>query len=79
VDGYPDAAGRPIGSWTTADVQVRYTPTRGPLGGTAVTLNIQNLLNSDPPFYDSPEGVAFDAANTNVLGRFVSVQLTRSW
>ena len=25
------------------------------------------------------EGVAYDAANTNVLGRFVSLQLTRSW
>ncbi|MBJ7483470.1 TonB-dependent receptor [Brevundimonas sp.] len=79
VDGYPDVTGRPIGSWTTADVQVRYAPTHGPLEGTTLTLNVQNLLNTDPPFYDAPEGVAYDAANTNVLGRFVSIQLTRSW
>jgi iron complex outermembrane recepter protein len=79
VDGYPDVTGRPIGSWTTADVQFRYAPTRGVLGGTSLTLNVQNILDTDPPFYDSPEGVAFDAANTSVLGRFVSVQLTRSW
>ena len=25
------------------------------------------------------EGVAYDAANTNVLGRFISIQLTRAW
>ena len=79
VDGYPDVTGRPIGSWTTADVQIRYAPMRGPLEGTTLTVNVQNLLNTDPPFYDAPEGVAYDAANTNVLGRFISIQLTRAW
>lgn len=79
VDGYPDITGRPIGSWTTADVQLRYAPTRGPLEGTTMLLNVQNLFDADPPFYNAPEGVAYDAANANVIGRFVSVQLTRSW
>lgn len=79
VDGYPDITGRPIGSWTTADIQLRYAPTRGPLEGTTVLLNVQNLFDADPPFYNAPEGVAYDAANANVVGRFVSVQFTRSW
>ena len=79
VDGYPDATGRPIGSWTTADVQFRYAPTHGIFDGASLTLNVQNVLDTDPPFYDSPEGVAFDAANTGVVGRLVSIQLTRSW
>ncbi len=79
VDGYPDVAGRRIGSWTTADAQIRYAPSHGPLADTTLTLNVQNLLDSDPPFYDAPEGVAYDAANTNVLGRFVSIQLSRNW
>lgn len=79
MDGYPDATGRPIGSWTTADVQFRYAPTHGIFDGASLTLNVQNVLDTDPPFYDSPEGVAFDAANTGVVGRLVSIQLTRSW
>jgi outer membrane receptor protein involved in Fe transport len=79
VDGYPEVTGRRIGSWTTADIQLRYSPEQGWLGGTSVTLNVQNLLDADPPFYDAPEGVAYDAANTNVLGRFISIQLTRRW
>lgn len=79
VAGYPDVTGREIGSWTTMDVQIRYAPTTGAFSGTSVALNVQNLFDRDPPFYDSPEGVAYDAANTNVLGRFVSLQLTRTW
>jgi len=79
VDSYRDLAGSRIGSWTTADVQLRYAPETGPLQGSAVALTVQNLFDRDPPFYDAPEGVGYDAANTNVLGRFVSLQLTRTW
>ena len=40
---------------------------------------MQNLFDRAPPFYDAPEGVAYDAANANVMGRFVSLQLTKAW
>lgn len=79
VDGYRDLAGARIGSWVTADVQVRYAPQAGPLAGSTVALTVQNAFDRDPPFYNAPEGIGYDAANTNVIGRFVSLQLTRAW
>lgn len=79
VDAYRDLRGKRIGSWSTADLAVRFIPDRGFLAGTGFTLTVQNLFDRDPPFYDAPEGVAYDAANANVLGRFVSLQLTRAW
>ncbi len=79
VDSYRDLDGRAISAWTTADVQVRYSPDRGPLAGSTVSVSVQNLFDADPPFYDSPSGVAYDAANASVLGRFASVAVTRRW
>lgn len=79
VAGYKDDADGRIGSWTTADAQVRYAPEVGPLAGTSLALNVRNLFDRDPPFYDSPQGVGYDAANTDVVGRFVSFQLTKVW
>ncbi|UQV19770.1 TonB-dependent receptor [Brevundimonas albigilva] len=79
VSDYADLMGRRIGSWTTADLQARFAPQTGPFAGTSVALTVQNLLDRAPPFYDAPEGVAYDAANADVIGRYVSIQLTRSW
>ena len=47
--------------------------------GLSLTLNVLNLLNEEPPFYDAPAGIGYDAANTNVLGRQVSLQLVKRW
>lgn len=79
VADYRDLAGRPIGSWTTFDLSLRYRPTSGPLAGTALTFNVDNLFDRDPPFYNSPAGVGYDAANADVRGRYLSLQLVRSW
>lgn len=79
VGGYRDLAGDRIGSWTTGDLLVRFSPEGGVLAGTVLSLTVQNLFDRDPPFYDAPEGVGYDAANTHVLGRFVSLQLSRTW
>lgn len=79
VAGYKDDADGRVGSWTTTDVQVRYEPEAGLLAGTKLALNVRNLFDRDPPFYDSPQGVAYDAANTDVVGRCVSLQLTKVW
>lgn len=79
VDSYRDLAGSRIGSWTTADAQIRYAPETGPFQGSAVALTVQNLFDRDPPFYDAPEGIGYDAANTSVIGRFIALQLTRTW
>lgn len=81
VDAYRDLAGRGIDAWLTTDAQVRFEPDLdgGPLRGFAVTFTVQNLLDEDPPFYDAPEGIGYDAANADLLGRFVSFQVTKQW
>jgi len=79
VGNYRDLNGRRIDSWTTADLQLRLSPETGPLSGLEMALTVQNLFDTDPPFYDSPQGVAYDAVNANVLGRFVAFQVTRKW
>lgn len=81
VDDYRGAEGQKISSWTTGDLQLRWQPTaeQGPMQGLVVALSVQNLLDSSPPFYDAPQGVGYDPANADPLGRFVSLQLTKRW
>jgi outer membrane receptor protein involved in Fe transport len=74
-----DTAGRHIHAWTTADLNIAFTP-RGPAWrGLSLGLNVQNLLDKDPPFYDSPLGIGYDPTNASPIGRFVSLQLTKTW
>jgi outer membrane receptor protein involved in Fe transport len=75
------AAGVRIPSQTTADLQVEYRPSAvsGPLKGLSLALTVQNLFDSDPPFYDSPAGVGYDPANYDPSGRVVALQLTKAW
>ena len=81
LDGEHDPQGNRIGSWTTVDLQAAFhSPARsGELKGVTLALNVSNVLDTDPPFYDSPGGVGYDAANASALGRTVSVQLTKRW
>lgn len=81
VDDYATAAGARIGSWTTADLLVRWNaPVReGLLKNLSATLSVQNLLGTKPPFYDSFDGVGYDPTNADVLGRIVAVQLNKRW
>ena len=84
VDDYATAQGTRIDSWTTADAQVAWRP-QGPSAGEgldkglSLALSVQNLFDTDPPFYDAPQGVGYDPANADPLGRFVSLQLTKRW
>nr|WP_314121544.1 TonB-dependent receptor [uncultured Brevundimonas sp.] len=70
---------RQIDDWATFDGQVRYDFAAGWGEGLSLSLNVLNLSNAEPPFYDSPNGVGFDGANTNALGRQVSLQLVKRW
>lgn len=74
-------AGGRIPAQTTADLQVQYAAGArgGPLKGMVVALTVQNLFDSDPPFYDSPVGVGYDPANYDPQGRVVALQLTKTW
>ncbi len=81
VGAYHDLLGQRVASWSTFDLQLRYESqaTHGPLQGTKLALSVQNLFDRDPPFTDSSQGVGYDAANADALGRFISLQLTKRW
>lgn len=80
VDDYRSLQGEKIAAWTTVDAQVRWSPSGlAGLNGVDLSLSAQNLFDEDPPFYDNPQGFGFDPANATVVGRVVSLQLTKRW
>lgn len=81
VNRYHDLAGKRIGSWTTVDLELGYTApaTSGWAKGFTASLSVQNLFDRAPPFYDSPVGAGYDAANASALMRFVALQLSKRW
>jgi outer membrane receptor protein involved in Fe transport len=80
VDDYKTAQGKRIDSWTTLDAQIAWRAQGGGwTKGLSAALSVQNLFDTDPPFYDDPQGVGYDTANADPLGRFVSLQLTKRW
>jgi iron complex outermembrane receptor protein len=72
-----------ISSNTTADLTINYNTgdkeSGGWLNGVRVSLNIQNLLNRDPPFALNGTNLLFDPQNGSASGRTTSVQLTKKW
>jgi outer membrane receptor protein involved in Fe transport len=85
VNSYQDTSSRPnrkIASWTTFDLQARYGASQADpnrWNGASVALNVQNLFDTAPPFYNNPIGYGYDPANAELLGRFVSFQLSKFW
>lgn len=78
VAGAEDRLGRSIRANDTFDLQARWTaPDRW--GGVVASVIVRNVFDRDPPFYDNPTGFGFDATNADVIGRFVSLQLSKSW
>lgn len=78
VDDYRSTLGAKVGAWTTADLQVTWSPARW--DGATVAVSAQNLFDTDPPFYETENGtVGYDPANAEPLGRYLSVQLTQRW
>lgn len=80
TSAFRDVAGVRIGSLTTVDLQARISaPEGGWSEGTMLTFSVRNLFDKAPPFYDNPAGFAFDASQGDLIGRFVSLQLTKRW
>lgn len=77
----PGTPGADVDSWSTVDGQLLWRPQAGagPVRGFTLALNVSNLFDAGPPFYDSPNGVAYDPANADVVGRIASIQLVKSW
>lgn len=78
--GRDPLSNRQIDDWTTFDGQVRYDlGADKEAGGLSLSLNVLNLFSADPPFYDAPSGIGYDPANTNSVGRQISLLLVKRW
>jgi iron complex outermembrane receptor protein len=69
---------------TTFDLNMSYSFQRetGPLKGLRVSLTANNIFDADPPYVTYLVGTlttGFDGENASPLGRFVALQLTKSW
>jgi outer membrane receptor protein involved in Fe transport len=80
LDEFADLDGRKIEPWTTADVRAAWRPDdAGWRNGLEVSVSVRNLFDADAPFYDNPQGIGYDPANADVVGRFVAAQITKRW
>ncbi|WP_374469629.1 TonB-dependent receptor [Phenylobacterium sp.] len=79
MSGFRDVLGHAISEQATLDAQARWTFAGAQWEGLTVSLNVRNLLDARPPFYDNPSGFGFDPAAADVVGRFAAIQLTRRW
>jgi len=85
VDNYRDTFSTPqrrVRSWTTYDVNVAYEiPANDAawLGATTFALGGDNILNRSPPFLNNRFGIGYDEENADLLGRFLSFTIRKSW
>lgn len=74
-----------IASWTTADLTIGYNfgVANGNDKGVKLVLAVSNLFDKAPPRAVSPAlafpGTYFDSTNTSVIGRFVSIGVSKAW
>jgi iron complex outermembrane receptor protein len=79
-----------IGSWTTEDLTFKANipdHANGFWHDFSLVLNVQNLADRRPPFVAIPAGdiavgrsaVPFDGANASAVGRYVSLEVRKSW
>ena len=92
IGGYVDNLVSPnadIDSWTTVDLQFSYDTGQNFgdrfLSGVRLSISLQNVFDEDPPFISGPPATStavnagFDPANASPLGRFIAVELTKTW
>ena len=69
----PSGGGDRVKANATFDANIAYTFKGGFLDGQVVSLNVRNIFNRRPPFYNGASG--YDSYVANVLGRQVSAGL----
>lgn len=88
VDSYENTdTDTTVDSWTTVDVRLAASigvlfPQYAPAQGLELSLAVQNLFDTDPPFVESRslfQPVGFDPINSDPYGRVVALQLTKQW
>ncbi|MBU4062330.1 TonB-dependent receptor [Hyphomonas sp.] len=79
------AAAIPISSWTTVDLSLAYQfddSRHGPFEGTRIGLSVTNLLDEPPPAAPASglfRIAGYDPANASPLGRFVAIEISKSF
>jgi iron complex outermembrane receptor protein len=76
--GVPTGGGDTVKANDTIDLHVAYNvPGEGYVKGLQVYLDVSNLFDNDPPFYNTANG--FDPFGGNPLGRLTSVGFRKRW
>jgi len=70
----PTGGGDPVKANVTFDMNFAYDFNDGYLGNDQVSLNIRNIFDRDPPFYNSANG--YDSNVASPLGRVITLGLT---
>ena len=72
-----------VASWTTFDLQLNFRPKlSGLFAGFQAALSAQNIFDRDPPFVlfeQQVPGLHYDPTNASVLGRFISLRLSKEF
>lgn len=73
-----------VGSWTTLDANIAYTflQASGFQHGVKIVAAATNLLDAGPPRTETPTsypGLHFDSTNHSIMGRFVSLTVSKAW
>lgn len=70
-----------IPAWATVDLGLNYTvkDEGGMFGGLRASVNVQNLLNSEPPIVISSANTSVDFQNANAFGRMITFQISKSF
>lgn len=89
TDSYTDdraATPVPVSSHATVDARLAYDFSgrfgSGFLSGVTVAASAQNLLDRDPPrtaVLNEIRDMGFDPTNANPMGRFIAVEISKSW
>ncbi|MBV1910719.1 MAG: TonB-dependent receptor [Kangiellaceae bacterium] len=74
-----------IDAWITVDLGIGWDFSDNGDGSSRLNLQVNNLLGEDAPFLDGGTGVddaepaGYDPSNHTIIGRTVSLQLTKEW
>ncbi|HEX3753776.1 MAG TPA: TonB-dependent receptor [Rhizomicrobium sp.] len=75
--GNPSGGGDHVTSSKIFDLYASYGFSGGIMGDDEVYLHVQDLFNTDPPFYNSTLG--YDSYNANPIGRIIEVGIRGKW
>ena len=84
TDSYWDSGNkRRVGSWTTLDLSASFDLGRASGSATLKDLTLQlsgsNVFDQDPPFHQNWAGLGYDPSNSDPLGRFIALTVTKRW